>query len=332
MVGLENVTHRDEFSGSIIGEVGTDTSQPINDQSQNQSVGENIRDSFVSIINLMRDVVLAWKPSSGFWRIFEFVDNVFYLLAWPFFIVSWCAFLGFCLAGFGLPLSPILTYCIGICAKLSYWCFVSLFVGIVFQLTAPFTMWKSFYDYHMLIAKYRRDDRGMFSMLNSAKSLVLVILPLMILQGLFFVVPKLFHLSASDLTFSGFYGFCKGVAFSAAKWGSLGLLALGVFALFCLLSKISDYKNGPSLYIRLKRENSGKFSSEVFKCGKNRSQLQGNKAIDEELYRRESVSVYNLGLENKLHIVIGSLWATASPGDPDEKAIQYLSHNATRTY
>lgn len=97
-------------------------------------------------------------------------------------------------------------------------------------------MWKSFFDYHMLIAKYRRDD-----------------------------------------------------------------------------------KRSKFLSMIFKREYFGKFSSEVLKCGKNRIQLQGNKATDEELYRGESVSAYNLGLENKLYFVIGSLWAAASPGNPAQK-------------
>ena len=313
----------DNGSGSNMGS-SSDEPQNSDVNGKKGSVFDRVKQEVNNRIEKHLALVLAWKPSSRFWRIFQLIDNLFYLLAWPFFIVSWCAYLGFCLSGFGLPLSPIFAYSIGMCAKLSYWGFVSLLVGVVFQLTVPFTMWKSFFDYHMLIAKYRRDDRGMFSMFESAKSLVTVILPLMILQGLFFAIPKLFHLPVSSLpvsslTFWGVLGFCKTAVFGVVKWGMLGLFAFGILGLVGVFCNIAESKKNKEklLFLKLKRDNFRgrleKTSSETLKVGKNKSQMQDSKTSDEELYREGSLQIYNADLDIKLDFICSSVFATAFP-------------------
>ena len=163
----------------------------------------------------------GWKPSGSSWRFYQFLDNLLYGLAWPFLIASWSGFLGVCLLDFGVTHSPMLLSATSICLGFSYLSCGVLLSAILAQATLPFVFWRGFVDYHILIAKHRRDDRGMFAMATSAKILACTLLPCMVLRGLFYLTSKIILMDMSNIAT---YAFCKAAAFVLAKAAILSVL------------------------------------------------------------------------------------------------------------
>tara|TARA_B100000989_G_C19497206_1_gene452610 strand:- start:271 stop:1164 length:894 start_codon:yes stop_codon:yes gene_type:complete len=207
--------------------------------------------------------LVGWKPSASSWRFYQFLDNLLYGLAWPFLIASWSGFLGVCLLDFvGVTHSPMLLSATSICLGFSYLSCGVLLSAILAQATLPFVFWRGFVDYHILIAKHRRDDRGMFAMATSAKILACTLLPCMVIRGLFYLTSKIILMDMSNIAT---YAFCKAAAFVLAKAAILAVLGFGMllFVTHVFDKIIPPLYNNRSFYNILynKRQLSGAISS-----------------------------------------------------------------------
>ena len=263
-----------------------------------------------------------WKPSSIGWRCYQFFDTLLYCLSWPFLLVSWAGFLGVCLIDCGVIQLPNFVNFVGMCLKFTYFGSAAFVVAILFQVTVPFAFWHAFVDYHIMIAKYRRDDRGMFAMASTVKQLIYLLLPCVVLRGVYFLVSNVVLMTMPSMTI---LAFLQTAAFLLCKLGCLALICAGVGFLAIRVGVIlADVMNesrepDPATLIYSKRQLSGVISSEALKENK------GVVAGKHKDFCREAKKLYHSNYSERvcyvLTSVVDTLFSVVSQQPPNENCL-----------